>query len=226
MSTVISLHANETLQHLIAAHIGAVADTRVLNADDITDPKAADTVFKACRTLVFDSDLWHKQAELVIKAASRCALRPFLICIGEIDKNAALTPHHLIKRPFKFGALLDIIGQTLSTSLQNVYATRIDCAPFGHVDLSAKSWNAADGGEISLTDKEIMLLYALSTTQSGPVEKSVLYRAVWGFDEELETHTLETHIYRLRRKIEPDPQNPCIIKTYNDRYALINHEAC
>jgi DNA-binding response OmpR family regulator len=57
---------------------------------------------------------------------------------------------------------------------------------------------------IRLTEKEAAVLKYLYRAGSAPVPRSVLLREVWGYSAAATTHTVETHIYRLRRKIEPD----------------------
>jgi hypothetical protein len=54
---------------------------------------------------------------------------------------------------------------------------------------------------ISLTDKETQLLLLLLKNKAGAA-KDVLLKEVWGVSNELESHTLETHVYRLRAKLK------------------------
>lgn len=56
-------------------------------------------------------------------------------------------------------------------------------------------------GSIDLTDKEVAIIQQLAASGAEGVSKEQLLKDVWGFDSPLDTHTLETHIYRLRNKI-------------------------
>jgi DNA-binding response OmpR family regulator len=71
---------------------------------------------------------------------------------------------------------------------------------------------------IHLTDKETSLLKFLLRS-NGPVDRNVLLAEVWGYNSEAVTHTLETHIHRLRQKLEVDPSNP-ILLTHEFGYGL------
>lgn len=72
---------------------------------------------------------------------------------------------------------------------------------------------------VRLTDKEVQLLRLLSES-AAPVGRAELLDQVWGYREDLETHTLETHIYRLRQKLERDPADPKILLTIDGGYKL------
>lgn len=54
---------------------------------------------------------------------------------------------------------------------------------------------------VSLTDKEMAIMHALIAARPGGVDKEALLHAIWGFSQDIDTHTLETHIYRLRQKL-------------------------
>lgn len=75
------------------------------------------------------------------------------------------------------------------------------------------------GDVVKLTEKEVAILKYLHV-QDGDVAKDELLRAVWEYAEDVETHTLETHIYRLRQKIEDDPANPRTVVTTDNGYRL------
>ena len=73
--------------------------------------------------------------------------------------------------------------------------------------------------KILLTEKETLILNVLFRSYPNPVHKDVLLKEVWGFHVGLSTHTLETHIYRLRHKIRELTQDNFIL-TKQSGYGL------
>jgi DNA-binding response OmpR family regulator len=73
---------------------------------------------------------------------------------------------------------------------------------------------------IRLTEKEAAILKYLYRAGTKPVARQVLLNEVWGYNAAVTTHTLETHIYRLRQKIEPDPTNARLLVTEGGGYRL------
>lgn len=74
--------------------------------------------------------------------------------------------------------------------------------------------------KVRLTEKEVALLVILHAAGGEVVSREQLLRDVWEYADNVETHTLETHIYRLRQKIEVDPSVPQILKTAENGYYL------
>jgi DNA-binding response OmpR family regulator len=73
---------------------------------------------------------------------------------------------------------------------------------------------------IRLTEKETAILKYLYRSGGRPVARQVLLNEVWGYNAAVTTHTLETHIYRLRQKIEPDPTRARLLITEGGGYRL------
>src|ERR1700748_71656 len=73
---------------------------------------------------------------------------------------------------------------------------------------------------IRLTTKEVAILKFLYRTGGEVVSRQVLLNEVWGYNAGVTTHTLETHIYRLRQKIEADPNNCKLLLTAPGGYRL------
>ncbi len=74
--------------------------------------------------------------------------------------------------------------------------------------------------KVHLTDKETSILRYLYRAGRKPVSRETLLNEVWGYNPGVTTHTLETHIYRLRQKIEADPSNAEILVTEPGGYKL------
>ena len=73
--------------------------------------------------------------------------------------------------------------------------------------------------KLKLTEREIeIILYLNNSKESQPIDK--LQKEVWGHNNELETHTVETHIYRLRKKISETFENNNFILSTKDGYKL------
>ncbi|PJB72551.1 MAG: DNA-binding response regulator, partial [Alphaproteobacteria bacterium CG_4_9_14_3_um_filter_47_13] len=73
----------------------------------------------------------------------------------------------------------------------------------------------------ALTEKECALLLRLHEQRGDVVDRSTLLNDIWGYKDGIETHTLETHIYRLRQKIEKDPAQPTLLITCDQGYCLL-----
>ena len=74
--------------------------------------------------------------------------------------------------------------------------------------------------KIRLTDKEAAILKFLYRAGTKVISREVLLDEVWGYNANVTTHTLETHVYRLRQKIERDPSNAVILVTEPGGYCL------
>ena len=73
---------------------------------------------------------------------------------------------------------------------------------------------------IRLTNKEVAIVKYLHRASGKPVARAVLLNEVWGYNSGVTTHTLETHIYRLRQKIETVPSQPRLLVTLASGYML------
>ncbi len=77
------------------------------------------------------------------------------------------------------------------------------------------------GSKIRLTEKETSILKYLYRAGERVVTRDVLLHEVWGYNAGVTTHTLETHIYRLRQKIEKDPSQAELLITETGGYKLV-----
>ena len=75
--------------------------------------------------------------------------------------------------------------------------------------------------KIRLTQKETSILKFLYRSGTNVVERETLLREVWSYNADVTTHTLETHVYRLRQKIETDPSNAEMLVSEPGGYRLV-----
>ncbi|MBO6758171.1 MAG: response regulator transcription factor [Roseibium sp.] len=124
-----------------------------------------------------------------------------------------------VTKPFKFAVLLARVRAHLRQHEQSEDATfaigRFSFRP------AAKVMQDDRGGKVRLTEKETSILKFLYRAGEKPVTRDVLLHEVWGYNSGVTTHTLETHIYRLRQKIERDPSNAELLVTEAGGYKLV-----
>ncbi len=123
-----------------------------------------------------------------------------------------------VAKPFKFPVLLARIRAQLRQHEQSEDAV-FAIGPYSFRP-GAKILVDEHDRKVRLTEKETNILKFLYRSGGRTVEREVLLREVWGYNAGVTTHTLETHIYRLRQKIEPDPSNAAILLTDAGGYRL------
>ena len=124
-----------------------------------------------------------------------------------------------VTKPFRFSVLLARVRAQLRQHAHNEDVI-IKLGPY-QFQPSAKVLIEQDGGRIRLTAKETSILKFLYRSSTNLASRDVLLREVWGYKPNIATHTLETHIYRLRQKIEPDPANANLLRTEAGGYRLV-----
>jgi DNA-binding response OmpR family regulator len=123
-----------------------------------------------------------------------------------------------VAKPFKFAMLLARIRAHLRQHEHSDHAIyRIGKFVFRP---GTKLLIREDSRKVRLTEKETAILKYLYRAGPEVVNREVLLHEVWGYNEGVTTHTLETHVYRLRQKIERDPSNAEILLTEAGGYKL------
>ena len=124
-----------------------------------------------------------------------------------------------ITKPFKFAVLLARIRAQLRQHEQSEDAV-FTIGPYSFKP-AAKLLLDDNGGKVRLTEKETSILKFLYRAGEKVVSREVLLHEVWGYNAGVTTHTLETHIYRLRQKIEKDPSSAELLVTETGGYKLV-----
>jgi DNA-binding response OmpR family regulator len=123
-----------------------------------------------------------------------------------------------VTKPFRFGVLL----ARIRAQLRSYEASEDALFRIGPYEFrpSAKLLIDEKQKKVRLTEKETNILKYLYRAGSKPVSREELLTEVWGYNAGVTTHTLETHVYRLRQKIEPDPAVARILITEMGGYRL------
>jgi DNA-binding response OmpR family regulator len=139
---------------------------------------------------------------------------------GDEQKNDAL--NICLRKPIRLMQILDVVraaNHKLDHSTEGYLC-------FNGYELRPSHKEIADLQNnivIKLTEKEIEIIKYLYKNAANDVSKAELQTNVWQYSEEVTTHTVETHIYRLRQKVETN--NRRLIATDNGRYKLVTDEA-
>jgi DNA-binding response OmpR family regulator len=124
-----------------------------------------------------------------------------------------------IVKPFRFAVLLARIRAQLRQHEASEDAV-FTIGPYTFRP-SSKLLVNPKGNKVRLTEKETAILRYLYRAGQRPVSREVLLQEVWGYNSGVTTHTLETHIYRLRQKVERDAAAPSILVTEGGGYKLV-----
>jgi DNA-binding response OmpR family regulator len=144
-----------------------------------------------------------------------------LSCGGSEDDVLALDAgaNDCVAKPFRFAGLLARMRAHLRQHDGSEDAS-LQVGAFTFKP-SAKLLLTHKGDRLRLTEKETAILRFLYRAGPAVVSRDVLLREVWGYNAGITTHTLETHIYRLRQKIEDDPAHARVLVTDAGGYRLI-----
>ena len=124
-----------------------------------------------------------------------------------------------VTKPFRFAVLLARMRALLRQHEASDDAI-FNIGPYTFRPRSKHLLNP-EGNKIRLTEKETSILRYLYRAGQRPVSRETLLQDVWGYNSGVTTHTLETHIYRLRQKIENDAVCPAILVTESRGYKLV-----
>jgi DNA-binding response OmpR family regulator len=125
-----------------------------------------------------------------------------------------------ITKPFKVGVLLARIRGQLRQHEQSEDAV-FTIGPYSFRPAQKMMVHKQSEKKVRLTEKETSILKYLFRAGEKAVGRDILLHEVWGYNAGVTTHTLETHIYRLRQKIEPLPSEAQILVTEPGGYKLV-----
>lgn len=125
-----------------------------------------------------------------------------------------------MSKPFRLGVLLARIRAHLRQHEQSEDAV-FTIGPYSFQPAAKLLVEKEGGRKVRLTEKEAAILKYLLRAGPRAVSREVLLNEVWGYNAGVTTHTLETHVYRLRQKIEADPSSAALLVTEPGGYRLV-----
>ncbi|MCG8509319.1 MAG: response regulator transcription factor [Rhodospirillales bacterium] len=176
--------------------------------------------------IILDVGLPDMDGREVCRLMRRAGVKSPIIMLTGADTDADTIlgldsgANDYITKPFRLGVLLARLRAHIRQH------ERSDDAVFsiGPYTFQPSAKILVDEGrnkKIRLTDKEAAILKYLYRTGDRVVSRDVLLDEVWGYNAGVTTHTLETHVYRLRQKIERDPSNAQLLVTEPGGYRLV-----
>ena len=125
-----------------------------------------------------------------------------------------------VTKPFRLGVLIARLRAHLRQHEQSEDAV-FTIGPYTFQPSAKILLDEEKGQKVRLTEKETSILKYLYRSGQKVVNRETLLSEVWGYNSGVTTHTLETHVYRLRQKIERDPSSPVILVTEPGGYRLV-----
>lgn len=175
--------------------------------------------------VILDVGLPDMDGREACKQMRRCGFKNPIIMLTGHDSDADTIlglesgANDYITKPFRFAVLLARVRAQLRQHEQS------EDAVFTIGDYTFKPAQKLmlreNGSKLRLTEKEAAILKYLYRAEEAIVSREDLLQDVWGYNAGVTTHTLETHIYRLRQKIEADPSNPELLLTEGGGYKLL-----
>ena len=221
---IITVDDEEDLREALAEQLVATEDFEVFEAG--TGAEAVEKTKGAIYDLVvLDVGLPDTDGRELCKRLRKQGVKcPIVMLTGhDTDADTILGldsgANDYITKPFKFPVLLARIRAQLRQHEQSEDAV-FGIGPYTFKP-AAKLLLDAKERKIRLTEKETNILKYLYRANDAVVPRDILLHEVWGYNAGVTTHTLETHIYRLRQKIEKDPANAQLLITEGGGYKLV-----
>jgi len=222
--TILIADDDSELRSTLAEQLGLGGEFAVTQATDAA--KAIHTTLEQRPDLlVIDVGLPDMDGREAVRLLRGKGFRnPIIILTGQTADDDAVTSleagaNDYVTKPFKFAVLL----ARIRAHLRQLDASEDAVLRIGQYTFkpTSKQLISESGSKLRLTEKETAILKFLYRANSQVVARDILLKEVWGYSAQVTTHTLETHIYRLRQKIESDPANATLLLTDGGGYRLV-----
>ena len=168
----------------------------------------------------FNFDLFDKESEKsILEQQKKRSDKSFIIITRQNLKNNSINNKQIItveNYPLK---LLSLIEKINSNLLMQQYDFQSNITLGNYVlDLNSRIISS-EKNRLKLTEREIQIILFLKE-QKQPININIMQKEVWGYAEDSETHTVETHVYRLRKKIKKSFDDQSFIKSDKKGYFI------
>jgi DNA-binding response OmpR family regulator len=205
------------LRKNLAEQFAAMPEFAVLQVETLREAIEL-AAAKPPSALLIDEDLAGPDPRPVIaRMRATCFAGPILLLAAK-KQDLATSLAECVVRPFRFADLLTRL-RTLLRRQESGSGERLLIGPYAFHPASG-DLSKTGGENIRLTETESAILARLARAGGASVSRNILLRDVWGYNPAVATRTLETHISRIRRKIEADPARPSLLVTEAGGYRL------
>ena len=217
---------DQTLRQMLVEQLQVEGKFQAVEADSVAAAwealKAPDARFDA---IILDVTLPDGDGRDFCVELRRAGLRMPIVMLTGSDDEADIVrgldagANDYVAKPFRIAELLARLRAQLRI-FENSEDAVFTVGPYTFRPSAKLLVETTRNKRIRLTEKEAAILKFLYRAGTRPVPRQVLLNEVWGYNAAVTTHTLETHIYRRRQKIEPDPSNATLLITEGGGYRL------
>ncbi len=207
---ILLVFADDMLRQVVAEHLRSAAGWTLGETRSV----------EGCLAMAAGHDLVVIDDSVAGSAEARRRLRslghdvPLLVLCAQ---DAADTEAEaVVTKPLRLGSLTARISELLA---RKEAVRDVAIGPWRFLP-ERRCLRGADGSTVRLTDKEVAILNRLARAGGAVVARETLLEEVWGYSAAITTHTLETHVYRLRRKIESETATSGLLVTEGGGYRL------
>jgi DNA-binding response OmpR family regulator len=223
--SVLLVDDDETLRQTLSEQLGLHEEFSVV--ESMSGADALDKVKAGVFDLILlDIGLPDLDGRKVCKLMRRAGVKTPIIMLTGADSDSDTIlglesgANDYVTKPFRLGVLVARMRSQLRQHEQSEDAI-FTIGPYSFRPANKILVENESGKKVRLTEKETAILKYLYRAGPKVVGRDVLLAEVWGYNAGVTTHTLETHIYRLRQKIEANPSEAVILVTEPGGYRLV-----
>jgi DNA-binding response OmpR family regulator len=222
--TVLIVDDDNDLRQTLVEQLALYEEFRIVEADSATKGVQAARA-GIVDLMIMDVGLPDMDGREAVRLLRKSGFKaPIIMLTGhDTDSDTILGlesgANDYVTKPFRFAVLLARVRAQLRQH-ENSEDVTLNVGPYVFKP-SQKLLVDKKGSKLRLTEKETAIIKYLYRAGDKVVTRDILLEEVWGYNSGVTTHTLETHVYRLRQKIERDPSNAEILVTESGGYKLV-----